>query len=73
MTVSESGEGMSWILLLLLSHAGASTTGTGGMSWIQSSMMLHTGVSASGTDDDRGGKYCIVFTVYKSINSSFTE
>ena len=45
-TVSESGEGMSWILLLMLLHAGVSTTGTGGMSWILSSMMLHTGVSA---------------------------
>ena len=72
LTVSESGEGMSWILLLLLSHAGVSTTGTGGMSWILSSM-LHTGVSAVGTDGDRGGEYCIVFTVCKSINSSFTE
>ena len=45
LTISESGEGMSWILLFLLSHAGISTTGTGGMSWILSSM-LHTGVSA---------------------------
>ena len=72
LTVSESGEGMSWILLLLLSHAGVSTTGTGDMSWILSSM-LHTGVSAVGTDGDRGGEYYIVFTVCKSINSSFTE
>ena len=73
LTVSESGEGMSWILLLLLSHAGVSTTGTGGMSWILSSIMFHTGASAIGTDGDRGGEYCIVFTVSRSINSSFTE
>ena len=72
LTVSESGQGMSWILLLLLSHAGALTTGTGGISWILSPM-LHTGVSAAGTDGNRGGEYCIVFTVCKSINSSFTE
>ena len=72
LTVSESGEGMSWILLLLLSHAGVSTTGTGGMSWILPSMMLHTGVSAIAKDDDRG-EYCIVFTVCWSINSLFIE
>ena len=72
LTVSESGEGMSWILLLLLSQAGVSITGTGGMSWILSSM-LHTGVSAAGTDGDRRGECCIAFTVCKSINSSFTE
>ena len=69
--VSESGEGISWILLLLLLHAGVSTTGTGGVSCILSSMMLHTGVSGTGTDDDRGGELCIVFTVCRSINSSF--
>ena len=64
---------MSWILLLLLLHAGVSTTGTGGMAWILSSMMLHTGVLGIGTDEYRGGEYCIVFTVCRSINSSFTE
>ena len=52
LTVSESGEGMSGILLLLL-RAGVSTTGTGDMSWILSSMLLHTGVSAIGTGGDR--------------------
>ena len=56
LTVSESGEGMSWILLLLLLHAGVSTTGTGGMSSILPSMMLHTGVSPTGTDDHYGGE-----------------
>ena len=35
--------------------------------------MSHTGVSAIGTDDNRGGEYCIEFTVCRSINSSFTE
>ena len=73
LTVSEIGEAMSWILLLLLLHAGVSTTGTGGLSWMLSSMMLHTGVSAIGMDDDCRGEYYIVFTVWRSINSSFTE
>ena len=73
LTVSESGEGISWILLLLLLHAGVSTTGTGDMSWILWSMLLHTEVSAIGTDDDRGGEYCIEFTVCRSVNTSFTE
>ena len=68
--VSESGEGMSWILLLLLLHAGVSTIGTGGMSWILPSILLHAGVAAIGTGDDRGGEYCIEFTVFRS---SFTE
>ena len=54
--VSESGEGTSWILLLLLLHTEVSTTRTDGMSWMLSSMMLRTGVLAAGTDDDRGGK-----------------
>ena len=52
LTVSESGEGIPWILLLLLSHIGVSTIGTGGMFWILSSMMLYTGVSAVRTNDD---------------------
>ena len=56
LTVSESGKGTSWILLLLLLHTEVSTTRTDGMSWILSSMMLHTGVLAVGTDDDCGGK-----------------
>ena len=72
LTVSESGEIMSWILLLLLSHVGVSTTGTSGMSCILSSIMLHTGVSAIATNEDHGGDYCNVFTVCRSINSSFT-
>ena len=62
------GESMSWILLLLLFHAGVSTIETDGMSWILLSILLHTGVSAIGTGDDRGGEYCIEFTVYRSIN-----
>ena len=64
---------MSWILLLLLIHAGVSTIGIGGMSWMLSSMMLHTGVSAIETDEDHGWEYCIEFTVFRSINYSFTE
>ena len=54
---------MSWILLLLLWHAGVSTDRRGDMSWILSSMMLHTGVSAIGMDYDYGGEYCIEFIV----------
>ena len=50
LTLSVTGVGMSWILLLLLLHAGVSTIGTGGMSWILLPMILHTGVSATGTD-----------------------
>ena len=73
LTVSESGEGMSWIQLLLFLHAGVSTTGTGGISWILSSMMFHTGVSVIGMDDNHGGEHCIVSTVCRSIMSSFTE
>ena len=73
MTVSESREGMSWILLLLSLHSGISTTGAGGMSWVLLFIMLHTGVSGIGTDGNRGGEYCIVFTVCRSINSPFTE
>ena len=67
--VSESGKGMSWILLLLFLHAGASTVGAGGMSLILSSIMLHTGVYAIGKDEDRGGEYCIEFTVCRCTNS----
>ena len=40
LTVSETGKGMSWILLLLLLHAGVPTIGTGGMSWILSPMIF---------------------------------
>ena len=73
LTVSENGKGVSRILLLLLLHAGVSTTGTGGMAWILWSMLLHIEVSAIGTDDDHGGEYCIEFTVCRSVNTSFTE
>ena len=69
-TVSESGEAMSWILVLLLLHAGVTTMGSGGISWI---LLLHRAVSAIGTGDDRGGEYCIEFTVSRSIKSSFIE
>ena len=69
LTVSESGEGMSWILMLSLLHTRVSTTGTGGMSWLLLSVMLHTGVPAIGTSDDRGGQNCIESTVCRSINS----
>ena len=72
LTVSESGEGMSGILLLLL-RAGVWTIGTGDMSWILSSMLLHTGVSATGTGGDREREYCIESTACRSIKSSFTE
>ena len=67
MTVSENGEGSSWILLLLLLRAEVSTIETSGMSRILSSMLLHTGVSAIGTGDDRGGEYCIEFTIHNSL------
>ena len=73
LTVSENGERLSWILLLLLLHAGVSTIGTGGMTWKLSSMLLHLGVSATGTGGDRGGEYYIESTVSRSIKSSFTE
>ena len=67
MTVSESGEGSSWILLLLLLRAEVSTIETSDMSRILSSMFLHTGVSAIGAGDDREGEYCIEFAIPNSL------
>ena len=54
---------MSWILLLLLLHAGVSTNGTIGKSWILLTMLLRTGVSTIGTGRYRGGEFCIELTV----------
>ena len=71
LTVSESGESTSWILMLSLLHAGVSTIVT--MSWILWSMMLHTRASATGMDDGHRGEYCIELTVCRSMNSSFRE
>ena len=39
--VSENGEGVSWVLLLLSLHAGVSTIKTGGLSWVLLSMLLY--------------------------------
>ena len=73
LTVSESGEDMSWILLLLLLYSGMSTIGIGGLFWILLSMLLHKGVPTIGTGGDQGEEYCIKLTTYKSISSSFAE
>ena len=62
LTVSESGEGMSWIMLLLLLYAEMSTIGTGGLFWILLSMLLHKGVPTIGTGGDRREEYCIKLT-----------
>lgn len=72
LTVSQSGEGMSWLLLLLL-QAGVTTIRTRGMSWLLSSMLLNSGVSAIGTGGNRAGEYCIESTACRSIKSPLTE
>ena len=59
LTVFESGEGMSWILLLLLLHTGVSTIGIGGMSWILLLLLLHTAVSIIVMGSNREREYCI--------------
>ena len=73
LTVTESGKGMSWILLLLLLHTWVSTIGIGGMSWILLLLLLHTGVTIIGTGSDRGKEYYIELTICRSINDTQRE
>ena len=47
-TVSESVEGISWVLLLLLLHTGVLTVGIGGMAWTLLLLLLHTEVLING-------------------------
>ena len=70
--VSQSGKGMTQILLLLLLHVGVSTIATGGVSWILLPMLLHTRASAIRTCGNRR-EYCIESTVRRYIKTSFTE
>ena len=68
LTVTECGEGTSWILPLLLLHTGVSTIGIGGISWLLLLLLLRTGATIIGTGCDRGREYYIELTICRSIN-----
>ena len=46
--MSESVEGISWVLLLLLLHTGILTIRIGGMAWTLLLLLLHTQVLING-------------------------
>lgn len=57
---------MSWVQLLLLMHAGESTTGMGATSWSLLLLLLHNGVSTIGM----GTKYWVLLSLLLHIGVS---